>query len=148
TGKDTATNNAHARDGHQASPSLKGPHRIVRSVQPDQIAFRIVYPTVKEADEAFCVPLLLMAHHHFSVAANIEKKSNLPVLTTNNKHRLFVDNEGLKIHLARDLAFIGDVVPLALPVLVHSGLEAAGNALLVPVYTAFCLTSLSSVITH
>ena len=79
---------------------------------------------MKETDEAFCVPPLLVTHHHFPVAADIKEHSNLPVLTTNNNHRLLVDDQGLEIPLVRKVTFIGDVVPVALPVLVHCGLRA------------------------
>jgi hypothetical protein len=79
---------------------------------------------VKETDEAFRVPLLLMTDHHFSMATDIKQHSNLPVLTTNNNHRLLVDDQRLEIPSVRKFTFIGDVVPVALPVLVHCGLRA------------------------
>ena len=119
THEDTATNEPYPWHGRETSSFLKGTDSIVRSVQPDQVAFSIVYPAVKETDEAFGVASFLMTHHHFSVPANIEEHSYLFVLTTNNNHRLFTYDEGFEVPEIGNLTFIGDVVPGSLPVLIH-----------------------------
>jgi hypothetical protein len=74
---------------------------------------------VKETDEAVGVASFLMAHHHFSVPANIEEHSYLFVLTANNNHWLFTYDKGFEVPKIGNLTFIGDVVPASLPVLIH-----------------------------
>ena len=51
-------------------------------------------------------------------------QANFPMALDEDNHRLFVDDQRLEIPSVRKFTFIGDVIPVALPVLVHCGLRA------------------------
>jgi hypothetical protein len=74
---------------------------------------------VKEADKALRVTAFFMADHHFAMATNIEKNTNLLIFTANDDHWLFTNNQSFEVPKVGDLTFVCDMVPGMRPVLIH-----------------------------
>lgn len=98
---------------------------IARVFDLEQLATVVESPAVERAGVAGTVAALVPAEHGAAVAAGIEEGIELPVLVARDEDRLAPHGQGEEVVLFGDLAFMGQVDPVALEDVLHLQVEQA-----------------------
>ncbi|MCY1429452.1 hypothetical protein D9M71_453700 [compost metagenome] len=98
---------------------------VRRVLDLEQLAGVVERPAVKGAGVGGAVAALVPAEHRTAVAAGIEEGIELTVLVARDENRLAPHGQGEEVILLGDLAFVGQVDPVALEDMFHLQVKQA-----------------------